>query len=291
MDSVGSAARANDSGLGRSAMGAVSSTERETGTAAIGKAFRILNTFSITRPWWSLSEIAAACGMPVSTTSRLLGALERVGAVRREPSSHRYTVGAGVLPWARVAQLALSSHGEARRMLEELAMKTGETAALYFRQGRDRVCIDVVQSRQPVHHVLALGGVAPLAIGAPGRIIAAYLSEEEQLAVGFKPSQLEPLRRAARVGVTCSYGERLPDAWAVAAPIKDHYGEVVSSLVVTGPVSRYHPGLFEEIGAVVREAAFICSRRSGAPPEALREIEVPLHDLPVFGDVPVPATS
>ena len=256
--------------------------ERETGTAAIGKAFRLLNTFTVTRPWWSLSELAAACGMPVSTTSRLLGALERVGAVRREPTSHRYSVGAGVLPWARVAQRELSTHVEARRILEDLSLATGETAALYLRQGHNRVCIDVVQSSQPIHRVIPLGGVAPLSSGAAGRAIAAYLPEEEQLEVGFPSDQLEILRRTRALGLTCGYRDRLADAWSVASPVKDHRGEVTSAIVVSGPMSRYHETLFEKIGPEVRMAALVCSRRSGAPPEAVHEFDAPLVDMPVF---------
>src|SRR5436190_7175332 len=250
--------------------------ERETGTAAIGKAFRLLNTFSVDRPWWSLSELAGMCGMPVSTTSRLLGALERVGAVRREPASHRYSIGAGVLPWARVAQRGLSTHVEARRLLEDLALVTGETAALYLRQGHDRICIDVVQSTQPVHRVIALGGVAPLNSGAAGRAIAAYLSEDEQLEVGFPPDQLEILRRTRALGLTCGYRDRLLDAWSAAAPIKDQRGDVTSALVVSGPMSRYNAELFAKVGPEVRMAALICSRRSGAPPEALHEFDASL---------------
>jgi DNA-binding IclR family transcriptional regulator len=256
--------------------------ERETGTAAIGKAFRLLNTFSVDRPWWTLSELANACGMPVSTTSRLLGALERVGAVRREPASHRYSIGAGVLPWARVAQRELSTHAEARRVLEDLALVTGETAALYLRRGHDRVCIDVAQSPQPVHRVIPLGGVAPLSSGAAGRAIAAYLPEAEQLEIGFPPTRLELLRRTRALGLTCSFHDRLADVWSIAAPIKNHHGEVTSALVVSGPMSRYHDKLFEKIGPEVRMAALICSRRSGAPPEALSEFDAPLDDVPVY---------
>lgn len=255
---------------------------RETGTAAIGKAFRLLNTFTVSRPWWSLSELAAECGMPVSTTSRVLGALERVGAVRRDPSSHRYSVGAGVLPWARVAQLELASHVEARPILEDLVAQIGETAALYLRQGHDRICIDVVQSTQLIHRVIPLGGVAPLSSGAAGRAIAAYLSEDEQLEVGFPQSQLEILRRTRALGLTCGYHDRLTDAWSIATPIKDHRGSVTSAIVVSGPMSRFHPKLFDELGPIVRRAGLLCSRRSGAPPEALLEFESPLADMPVF---------
>jgi DNA-binding IclR family transcriptional regulator len=245
--------------------------------------------FTVSRPWWTLSELASASQMPVSTTSRLLGALERVGAVRRDPASHRYSVGAGVLPWARVAQLALAVHVEARRMLEHLAATTTETAALYLRQGHERVCIDVVPSPQQVHRALALGEVAPLKAGAAGRAIAAYLPDDQQLAMGVQPAEMNAMHRIRDLALTCSYRDRLKDAWAIASPIKDQHGDVASALVVTGPLSRYHTDLFFEVGPQVRAAALICSRQAGAPPEALGEFGVALTDLAVFGEVP-PAT-
>jgi DNA-binding IclR family transcriptional regulator len=262
---------------------------RESGAAAIGKAFRILGVFSAERPWWTLSEIAAACGMPISTTSRLLGALDRAGAVRRDRASHRYSIGARVLPWARIAQMTLAVHQELRQSLEQLVAATGETSAAYVRQGKDRICIDVIHSSQPVHRVIPLGDISPLTSGTGGRAIAAYLTEAEQRAAGFETSEIELLRRVRAMGLNCGYGDRLKHSWSVSSPIKNERGEATSSLAVTGPISRFRDTLFAELGPIVRSAALECSRRCGAPPEALHEYSVPLTDLVVFGAPPPPA--
>jgi len=256
------------------------------GSAAIGKAFRLLNAFTVEQPWWTLSELAAACAMPVSTTSRLLAALERVGAVRRDPATLRYSVGAGVLPWARIAQMTLSAHQEVRQALVRLAAATGETAAVYLRHGASRICIDVVQSPQPVHRAIPLGEVAPLTSGAAGRVIVGFLPDDEQRALGLSEADIARLRQARALGVVCAYRDRLKDAWAIASPLKDERGEAASALVLTGPVSRYRPALFSEYGALVREAARACSLRSGAPPAALRELEGALSAPVIFGAAP-----
>jgi DNA-binding IclR family transcriptional regulator len=224
--------------------------------------------------------------MPISTTSRLLGALERVGAVRRDPASLRYSVGAGVLPWARVAQVGLVLHAELRQALEQLVAATDETAAAYVRQGKDRICIDVIHSSQAVHRVIPLGDISPLTSGTGGRAIAAYVTEAEQRDVGFGPHEIDKLRRVRAMGLNCGYGDRLAHSWSVSSPIKNERGEVTSSLAVTGPISRYRPSLFAELGPIVRAVALECSRRCGAPPDALREFTVPLMDLVVFGSLP-----
>ena len=265
--------------------------ERESGAAAIGKAFRILGVFSVERPWWTLSEVAAACEMPISTTSRLLGALERAGAVRRDPASHRYSIGARVLNWARIAQMTLAVHQELRQALEQLVAATGETSAAYVRQGKDRICIDVIHSSQPVHRVIPLGDISPLTSGTGGRAIAAYLPEAEQRAVGFKPSEVEMLRRARAMGLNCGYGDRLKHSWSVSSPVKDERGEATAALAVTGPISRFRDTLFAELGPIVRSVALECSYRCGAPAEALREFSVPLTDPVVFGAPPPPASG
>jgi IclR family KDG regulon transcriptional repressor len=261
-------------------------TGAQGGASAIGKAFRLLNAFTVERPWWTLSELAAGNSMPVSTTSRLLAALERVGAVRRDAATLRYSVGAGVLPWARVAQLTLSVHQDVRQTLVQLAAATGETAAVYLQQGTSRICIDVVQSSQPVHRAIPLGEVAPLTSGAAGRTIASYLPEDGQRALGLDDASIDRLRQARQGGIVCAYRDRLKDAWAIASPLKNERGETVSALVLTGPVSRYRPTQFVEWGALVREAARACSVRAGAPPTALREFDGPLGDPVIFGTVP-----
>jgi len=267
-------------------MEVASSRGADGGSAAIGKAFKLLNAFTVERPWWTLSELAATSAMPVSTTSRLLAALERVGAVRRDAATLRYSIGAGVLPWARVAQLSLSAHQDIRQTLVHLAAATGETAAVYLQQGTSRICIDVVQSSQPVHRAIPLGEAALLTSGAAGRIIVSYLTDDEQRALGLDAASIEQLRQARQGGLVCAYRDRLKDAWAIASPLKNERGETVSALVLTGPVSRYRPTLFLAWGALVREAARACSVRAGAPPSSLREFDGPVCGPVIFGAVP-----
>jgi DNA-binding IclR family transcriptional regulator len=258
------------------------------GSAAVSKAFRVLNAFTVEQPWLSLSQLAAACAMPVSTASRLLAALERVGAVRRDAATLRYSVGAGVLPWARIAQLTLAAHQDVRQTLVELASATGETAAVYLHQGQGgtRICIDVVQSTQPVHRAIPLGEVAPLTSGAAGRVIVSYLPDAEQQALNLDVASMAQLREVRRLGLVCTYRDRLKDAWAIAAPLKNERGETAAALVLTGPISRYRPTLFLEWGALVREAARACSLRSGAPPATLRELDGPISNPVIFGAEP-----
>jgi DNA-binding IclR family transcriptional regulator len=253
------------------------------GARAVSKALTLLNTFTTEQPWWTLSQLGRATGMPLSTVNRLLSALEAAGAVQREHRGSRYAIGYRTLMWGAVAQASSTLQSLARPFLERLSESTGETAAVYLRQGQVRVCIDVVNSSQPVHRSIRLGEIAPLGVGAAGRVVAAYLPEEEQVALHIPIIERAVLRQVPRQAVVCTIRDRLKDAWALASPLKDSAGEVDAALVLTGPASRFHAGLFATYWPRMREDARALSEQRGAPATALAEYRAPASSPVVFG--------
>jgi DNA-binding IclR family transcriptional regulator len=260
------------------------------GARAVSKALALLEAFTPARPWWTVAELAAAVGMPASTVTRLVSALEGGGVLRREDGGFRYTIGHRVLLWASIAKGSTNLHALAHPLLEDLRNQTGETAALYLRQGIVRVCLDVVQSSQQVHRALPLGEVAPLTMGAAGRSIAAYLPPEERQMLGFPSNELGALQRVPSFGgVVCSLRDRLKDAWAIAAPIHGADGGVSAALVVTGPISRFRNDLFGEYAPSVLRAARAVSEKLGCPPHMLGTAPADFTGIPIFGSGPFDA--
>jgi DNA-binding IclR family transcriptional regulator len=261
------------------------------GARAVSKALALLEAFTPARPWWTISELAAAVGIPASTVTRLVSALEGGGVLRRVEGGYRYTIGPRVLTWASVAKESTGLYALAHPLLESLRNQTGETAALYLRQGPNRVCLDVIQSPQQVHRALPLGEVAPLSVGAAGRSIAAYLPPEERRSLGFPGDELHALRQVLTFGgVVCSVRDRLKDAWAIAAPIHEADGSVSAALVVTGPISRFRVDLFDEYAPYVLATARVVSEGLGCPAQMLGSVPAGFAGIPIFGSGPPNAT-
>ena len=69
------------------------------GVQSVGRAFRLLEAVGSSPS--GLTELARRVDLPVSTTSRLLGTLEALGAVERSDDLGIYRIGASILTITR----------------------------------------------------------------------------------------------------------------------------------------------------------------------------------------------
>jgi DNA-binding IclR family transcriptional regulator len=109
----------------------------------------------------------------------------------------------------------------------------------------------------------------PAHAGATGKVLLANLpvDEREEVLAGLELERLTPstitgrskldaeLRRIADAGVAVTYGERVPDAVAISAPVFDAGGRAVAALTISGVASRYEAERVDEDVDAVRRAA------------------------------------
>jgi DNA-binding IclR family transcriptional regulator len=119
--------------------------------------------------------------------------------------------------------------------------------------------------------VSALGGTTPLSeLGANCKAVLAYLPPVEQERVldqvrwervPYTRSTLrDELSKTRDRGVARSFGERVPVAASMAAPIFGSHGQVVASIAVAGPNGRWTvasmDALQPRLQAAVREISY-----------------------------------
>lgn len=249
-----------------------------TGTQAVDRAAGLLALVLDADEPVTFRELAGLSGLPASTTSRLLGALERNGLVRREHSGEfaagpvfsRYAVRHD--PDAELARLAGS-------VAEEVAARTGETVHLAVPRGREAVQILQVDTR----YLLGARDWSTVAFpphcSAQGKVLQA---------AGVLPVPEEPLERPTPHSVRSvvqlrhQLDEVRRNGWAVAcdelelglsavaAPVRD--GErVVAALGVSGPTARISPALSEVVRVLAEEADRLARRltRHSASPHGV----------------------
>ncbi len=144
---------------------------------------QILDCFSKNSPQLGMTEISKLIGLSTSTTHRLLGAMEQNGFLSRGVDGKKYKLGHRLLHWAAIAQSSTSIQLQARPLLEEIAKKTGETAVLTMRDGNWAVCVDRVDSPNPLRLTMALGKHIPLHAGSSAKILLAWQTQTEIEAV------------------------------------------------------------------------------------------------------------
>lgn len=217
-----------------------------------------------------------------ATVCRILLTLESRGFVRSNPVTRKYLIGPKLLELARVRAENVSLSAEAFPHMRWLRDQTGETVLLCVRSGFEYVYAQQVESLHEIRRTVQLGRSGPLHCAAPGKVILAYLSDDEieryistvELVRYTDRTVTEPmdlrasLREIRAQGFAMSCGERISGSVSFAAPILDYTGAVIASVAVSLPSSRYAQERKEEYATLVRAAAERISAALGAPQSA-----------------------
>jgi IclR family transcriptional regulator, acetate operon repressor len=229
----------------------------QTGTQSIDRAAQLLVRVVESEQPTSVGQLAESTGLPKSTTSRLVGALERQGLVQRDG---RASIRPGPVLLRFAARddfadlVALSADA-----LDRLAEASGETVNLGVvsaagvdqldqRDSRHFIGSTNWIGRQVPHHCTAQGkvflayGVAPLPDGplvrhAPRTIVDRAVLADELAAVRSR-------------GYATTLDELEPGLWAVAAPVQGT-GGVVAAVSISGPTTRLVEGRLAELGRLL----------------------------------------
>lgn len=237
-------------------------TGNHTGTQAIDRAALLVATVVRADEPLSFGELHAECGLPKSTTSRLLTALERTELLERNAEG-AYVAGPLFWlyatrhdPWEELVRLA-------RPTLEKVGADTGETVNLSVPRGERVVQVAQVDSTYLLGardwtevdvpaHASALGK-ALLAYG----VLAVQEGELEELTSETVTDHIalrRQLEQAARRGYATTVDELEIGLTGVAAPVRGSGGEVVAAMGISGPTPRLLDRC-DEIGRLLNDRA------------------------------------
>jgi DNA-binding IclR family transcriptional regulator len=228
---------------------------------------------------WGLREIAKGVNMHPSTVHRVISMLEDENLVRQDPLTGRYALGLEFmrLAWRAARRRTLADAAE--KCLRKLTEETNETALLgiYDRTRRQMMYISMVESAQPIRHVMELHQWLPVHAGATGLALLAFQPEEEQKAVliGSLPALTkltitdpnalkQMLAQVRKKGYAVGRGERVQGAAGVAAPILDSGGSVLGVVGIGMPVQRLRESDQDHLAELVKQAAACIAGEFGA---------------------------
>jgi DNA-binding IclR family transcriptional regulator len=185
-----------------------------SGVGVIDKAVGVLDALEAGPA--SLAELVGLTGLSRPTAHRLACALEAHGLLRRDPDG-RFALGLRLAALGRAATDGFDLAEAARPALQALVAETGESAQLYIRDGRFRVCVLALESPHGLRTIVPLGARLPLDQGSGGTVLRGLTGER---------------------GWTESVGERVEGVASVSAPVVDRDGRLVAAVSVSGPVAR-----------------------------------------------------
>jgi IclR family acetate operon transcriptional repressor len=219
-----------------------------SGTQAIDRAAQLLVRVVESSEPPSIGELSERAGLPKSTTSRLVGALERSGLIQRLGERGRLRPGPVLLRYASrdasqtLVELAAPS-------LRRLADASGETINLAV---PGPAGVEHLAQEDTAHFVGVtdwVGRRVPFELAANGKCFltfggAGHPQSDEIRAHGYATSIDE-----LEVGLT-----------AMAAPVLGDNGTAIAALSISGPTARLTRQRIEELAPLLTNEASTLSR-------------------------------
>jgi IclR family transcriptional regulator, acetate operon repressor len=242
------------------------------GTAAVDRGADLLVRVLESDKPMALTELASATGIPKSTASRLLSALERRGLVQQDGQRGRLRPGPAILRVAERGMLERNIVELASPCLDVLSEECGETINL------------ALPAPMGVEHVAQVDSVRFLGVGQwLGRAVDFHSSANGKVFLAFNraPLPAEPfelhtphtiataqqleaeLEAVRRQGFATAVDELEVGLAAMAAPVRGARGDVIAALSISGPTLRMTPERIFELQPILISEADRLSRRLG----------------------------
>jgi DNA-binding IclR family transcriptional regulator len=248
----------------------------EARAPAVTRALDLLEILGRSSQGLTLSELSRRLGIPKSTTHYLIYTLAARGYLQKIPWTRQYSLGVRAFNFTSTGIAELQLRQFLAPMIRALAERLSTGVQVSVLKGDEGMVIERVDRR------LLASGTQPgrhfqLHCTAAGKILTAWLSDRElerlfsnRPLFKFTPNTItdfsklkEHLEEVRRKRFALNDEEYLPQRRAVAAPIFDSLGNVVSSVSVDGTtteipleqIARIADALVEMVEDISRQIA------------------------------------
>ncbi len=214
------------------------------GESVLHKHLRVLDAFDALHPFRTLTEIADAAGLAISTAHRLVRELESEGLLERSPD-RTYRLGVRLWEYASRTPGALGLRELARPWLGAVHSRVRQHTQLGVLSGRDVLFIERMSTRDAVVNATLIGGRIPLPVSSSGLVLLAHADPalvDEVIAAGWPRHTAhtirdgkelrEKLRHVRADGFAVASGHIYEDSRGIAVPVMGPHGVVYAAMGV-----------------------------------------------------------
>jgi len=243
----------------------------------LNKTFSILEVLLQQGSAMNMTEISKKLGLYPSTTHRILDTLKYWGYVEQKLDNQEYQLGLKVieLGMAKLHQMDLVK--EAAPYLKELVKLCNETVHLGVLEKGEVLYLAKEESSQTIRMISYVGKRAPLHCTALGKVLLAFLPEEERKKILNQEklprltdntitdrNKLEKeLGKIQIQGFALDREENEKDVCCIAAPIRNYQGEVIAALSISSPIFRIDKNAQNNLKGALIETSRKISKRLG----------------------------
>jgi len=207
------------------------------------RVLAILAAFDEHHPRLTLTELAQAADLPVSTAHRLVGELQAWDAVERDADG-RYVVGRRLWKLGTLAPVARELREASLPAMQDLYEATHENVQIAVREGATALYVERIHGTSSVPVLSRPGVPLPLHATGVGKVLLAYAPREvvEECVENLKPitrytitergRMLRELASVRRLGYARTVEEMGYGTCSLAVPVLGPGDEVVASLAL-----------------------------------------------------------
>jgi DNA-binding IclR family transcriptional regulator len=224
---------------------------QHSGIGVLDKAVEILDAVAVGPA--ALATLVERTGLPRATAHRLAVALEVHEFLARDDDG-RFVIG------NRFAALRPATTDPlidaAPTVLAWLRDESGESAQLYRREGRDRVCIAAAERTTGLRTTVPVGAHLPMTAGSGAQVLCAWESPSSiHDVLGRAQFSERLLAEVRRRGWAQTVGQREAGVASVSAPVRARDGAVLAAISISGPIERLGRAPGHRFAPVVQAAA------------------------------------
>lgn len=241
---------------------------------SVTSALDVLDCFTTSEDL-GVTDVARRLGVAKSTAHRLLSTLSSRGMVERVAATGHYRLGLHLWELGQLVQDREPLRHLALPLLEEVRLRTRQTAHLSIADGPDVVFVERLPSLSGIALLGERHRRVPLHSTSAGKALAAFNADVSQarVAAGFPrltdrtiasaEAWEDCLADVRRRGSAASDSENLLGLASVAAPVIDTSGVAVAAVSVAGPTSDVIDHLDRHSRVVMIAAARLSQRIGG----------------------------
>jgi len=211
-----------------------------------------------------LSTLAERSGLKKTTAWRLAHTLVRLGYLRQDQETRRFSLAPRVLSLGYAYFESLDLKQLASPFLLDLSARLGETVNMAILDGYDLVYVERIKTSQIVNINLHVGSRLPLYNTSMGRALIAemptewlgrYLAslktvpEAKKYVQGGAEKLLKILRETRQVGYALNDQDLTVGLRSIASPIRDRSKKVVAAVNVAVPSARVSVSQLQRVHA------------------------------------------
>jgi len=233
---------------------------------SVVKAFTLLNAFIGNKKEWGVRELAKKTGYNKSTTYRLLSTLEALGALQKN-NEDKYLLGLKLFELGNLVSIHKALRKHSRLPLEQIASEIKETVHFGVLDKNQVLYLNKTESPQGLKVSTQIGSYQKAYCTAIGKVLLAFSSEKvldnymasvtlepcTEHTITNKDLLLKELNKIRKQQYALDMEELELGLICIAIPVFNKQKEIVASISVSGPSSRFKLEKIDAYLSIIRK--------------------------------------